>query len=204
MGTPQTIVYGLPFQFESCHGALMFDQFVASMTSSAYLIELEEPSQVAAVSIPDGPDLPSYRPSPGATVDEPPDAFALDQLVVALALGLPDGDPHAAVKVAIPAIATMARPGILARLRARCIKDKLSPLLCVGSEICEQMPSRRSSWQLESEPPRRRLRGNSVLRIRNDNTTIRPLVGFEDLLSCCPAWCRLLHTRSRPVVRADR
>jgi hypothetical protein len=37
----------------------MFDQFVASMKSSAYLMELEEPSQVAAVSIPAGPDLPS-------------------------------------------------------------------------------------------------------------------------------------------------
>jgi hypothetical protein len=108
------------------------------------------------------------------------------------------------VKVAMPAIATMARPGILARLRARCIKDKLSPLLCVGSETCEQMPSRRSSWQLESDPLAAAFGGNSVHRIRNDNTTILPLVGFAGLLSCCPAWCRLLHTRSRPVVRADR
>jgi hypothetical protein len=59
MGTPQTSVYGLPFQFESCHGALIFDQFVASMKSPAYLMELEEPSHLAAVSIPAGPDLPS-------------------------------------------------------------------------------------------------------------------------------------------------
>jgi hypothetical protein len=37
----------------------MLDQFVASTKSSAYLTEPEEPSQVAAVSMPAGPDLPS-------------------------------------------------------------------------------------------------------------------------------------------------
>ena len=47
MGTPQTIVYGLPFQFDSCHGLLMCDQSVASMKSWAYLTELAEPSQLA-------------------------------------------------------------------------------------------------------------------------------------------------------------
>jgi hypothetical protein len=59
MGTPQTIVYGLPFQFESCHGLLICDQSVASMKSWAYLMELEEPSQLAAVSMPAGLESPS-------------------------------------------------------------------------------------------------------------------------------------------------
>ena len=59
MGTPQTIVKGLPCQLESCHGLLMCDQSVASMKSWAYLIELEEPSQLAAVSLPEGLDVPS-------------------------------------------------------------------------------------------------------------------------------------------------
>jgi hypothetical protein len=59
MGTPQIIVYGLPCQFDSCHGLLMVDQDVASMKSMAYLTELEEPSQLAAVSMPDGLEFPS-------------------------------------------------------------------------------------------------------------------------------------------------
>jgi hypothetical protein len=59
MGTPQTISNGLPFQSESCHGSLMVDQDVASMKSSAYLTELADPSQVAAVSMPVGLELPS-------------------------------------------------------------------------------------------------------------------------------------------------
>jgi hypothetical protein len=59
MGTPQIIVNGLPFQFESCHGLLICDQFVASMKSSAYLMELEDPSQLAAVSMPAGLNWPS-------------------------------------------------------------------------------------------------------------------------------------------------
>ena len=59
MGTPQTIVNGLPCQFGSCHGLLICDQSVASMKSSAYLTELDEPSQVAAVSMPPGQDWPS-------------------------------------------------------------------------------------------------------------------------------------------------
>ena len=50
---------GLPFQFGSCHGVLICDQSVASMKSSAYLTELGEPSQVAAVSMPVGLDRPS-------------------------------------------------------------------------------------------------------------------------------------------------
>jgi hypothetical protein len=54
MGTPHTIVNGLPVQFESCHGALMDEKSVASTKSMAYLTELEEPSQLAAVSMPAG------------------------------------------------------------------------------------------------------------------------------------------------------
>jgi len=42
----------------------------------AYLMELGEPSHLAAVSMPDGLEFPSYRPSPAASVDDPPvDAF---------------------------------------------------------------------------------------------------------------------------------
>ena len=59
IGTPQVIVYGLPFQLDSCHGFSMVDQDVASMKSCAYLTELEEPSQLAAVSMPVGLDRPS-------------------------------------------------------------------------------------------------------------------------------------------------
>ena len=59
MGTPQTIVNGLPSQFESCHGLLMCEKSVASIKSCAYLMEFEEPSQLAAVSMPDGLDWPS-------------------------------------------------------------------------------------------------------------------------------------------------
>ncbi|HXT90500.1 MAG TPA: hypothetical protein VN714_14705 [Trebonia sp.] len=59
MGTPQTISNGLPAQFESCQGLLMCDQSVASMKSCAYLMELGEPSQAAAVSMPAGLDWPS-------------------------------------------------------------------------------------------------------------------------------------------------
>ena len=59
MGTPQIIVNGVPFQFESCHGSLMCDQSVASMKSWAYLMELGEPSQLAAVSMPAEVEWPS-------------------------------------------------------------------------------------------------------------------------------------------------
>ena len=53
------MVNGLPCQFESCHGLLICDQSVASMKSWAYLMELGEPSQLAAVSMPDGLESPS-------------------------------------------------------------------------------------------------------------------------------------------------
>ena len=59
MGTPQTIVYGLPFQFGSCHGSLIRDQFVSSMKSMAYLMEPAEPSHLAAVSMPAASCSPS-------------------------------------------------------------------------------------------------------------------------------------------------
>jgi hypothetical protein len=59
MGTPQTIVNGLPAQFGSCHGLLMCDQSVASMKSCAYVTEPAEPSQLAAASMPAGLDCPS-------------------------------------------------------------------------------------------------------------------------------------------------
>ncbi len=59
IGTPQIMVNGLPFHWPSCHGLLMCDQSVASMKSSAYLMSLVPPSQLAAVSMPDGLDWPS-------------------------------------------------------------------------------------------------------------------------------------------------
>jgi hypothetical protein len=59
MGTPQIIWNGLFFQLESCHGSLICAQSVASTKSMAYLMELGEPSQLAAVSIPDGLEFPS-------------------------------------------------------------------------------------------------------------------------------------------------
>jgi hypothetical protein len=59
IGTPQTIVNGLPAQFGSCHGSSMCDQSVASMKSWAYLTEVAEPSQLAAASMPAGLDVPS-------------------------------------------------------------------------------------------------------------------------------------------------
>jgi hypothetical protein len=52
-------VNGLPCQFESCHGSLMCEKSVASMKSSAYLTVPGEPSQLAAASIPAGPNRPS-------------------------------------------------------------------------------------------------------------------------------------------------
>jgi hypothetical protein len=72
MGTPQIIWKGLPCQFESCHGLAICEKSVASTKSSAYLIEPEEPSQLAAVSMPDGLELPSYRPSPAASTNDVP------------------------------------------------------------------------------------------------------------------------------------
>jgi hypothetical protein len=53
------MVNGLPFHFASCRGVLICDQSVASMKSSAYLTEVEQPSQAAAVSMPAGLDRPS-------------------------------------------------------------------------------------------------------------------------------------------------
>src|SRR6185437_12616294 len=101
----------------------MCDQSVASMKSSAYLIEPDPPSQLAAFSIPAGPNLPSYRPIPGPVAADPPaDAPVLDHPVVALTLGLPDGEPpHAAVRMAVPAITRMASMGFLLFLRGDSI-----------------------------------------------------------------------------------
>src|ERR1700739_773724 len=106
MGTPQTIVYGVPCHCESWYGLLMLDQLVASMKSMAYLMELDEPSQLAAVSMPFELESPSYRPSPAASVDE---FEPLLEQTPPLALVALVDDVHAAVTMMIPAITRVVR-----------------------------------------------------------------------------------------------
>src|ERR1700744_5818164 len=81
MGMPHTIVKGLlPSHCESCHGVLIFVQLVASTKSWAYLMEVGEPSHLAAASMPPGLDLPSEKPGPAASTG------------AALAAGCPPAD----------------------------------------------------------------------------------------------------------------
>src|ERR1700761_3201433 len=132
MGTPQTIVNGLPFHAASCQGLLICDQSVASIKSCAYLMELVEPSHFDAASMPLGSNFPSYipRPAPKAAPDAADciDLPELVQLVVARALTLPDDPPQAVARPSRPTTARANRIRVLVAARRKGAISKIGRL----------------------------------------------------------------------------